>query len=1365
MNASPLCKTGAAAALLLTLWCGLAPVGAHAQFASVLETNSRYAGNSTGTSVFAGDTGSAASVSLNAPSYSVFDSLGNLFVADTGNNCVRKISTSGAITTVAGLRVSGAADTCNTATNPTPTATQGLLRPTGLAIDSADTLYIADSQHNCVRTLASGAVDSFAANALTTVAGTCSSVDTASVTPVPNGLALDSSANLYISIQDAAAATPVNQVVRHASGAAATAVCYVAGQPSANVASLCAGVTATVTLASPAALTFDPLGNLYIADTNNSCIREIAGLTTQTTAVGQCLNDHTGSSATLLHSPYGLAFSPTGYLYISETGLSADNVVSFAPGSSSLTTIAGLPSGTAGPYLAATDGQSSLSSALNSPLGLTTDTAGNIFLADSLNNIVRKLSTDTMFTGAIGVVGTSQTINLAINQVVSLSASAGSDYVITGSTCTGALSIGSCQVAVRFTPTLPGIRYSPLQLTDSISGKTVAVPLEGIGSGPLSVFNSATVRTVAGSLRKVAAVVTDSAGNAYVLEAGNDAGTADVLEYPAAGGAAHTVVAEGTGLIAPTAMAIDGAGNLFIVDSASQAIARFGADGSVNLAYVTGLSSPTAVAVDSLGNLFVAQTDSVHNVTEIYASGLRRIVAGAGTTANADGVAASSALLLTPSSVFIGISGSLWIADSNGHRVYLVDSSGIIHIVAGNGTTLTTSSGLAIGTGLLSPVSITGDAAGDVYIVDQAANRVYIVYPVSTNGINIGSSLGTGVLGYTGDGGPATQATLQAPLSVAIDGSGNLFVADSGNNALREVTAPVTPLLNFGHVIVTSTSPVLQQGLSNIGNLSIAAVTPFTTTDSHYAVVPGSTTCTGTLIPGSFCTIGFTFSPTGLGTVLAQTTVTSNSGNSPQTIQLTGYGLFTQALPYTLVAQTEVYGQPFSETATLSLTFPDLVPTGNMTYTIAGKTVCSLNGPFPTTATCPALASALGVGTYTVIFTYTSGDDSYFSTTASTTLNVTPGALSVTPANVSKRYGAAIPALPATVTGTVNGDSFLVSDTTTATASSPIGTYPITATLTGVGLATVNNYTVTYNTGTLTVSPLTLTVTPTAVSRTYGAANPTLTGTITGNLPGDTFTATFATTANATSPVGTYPITATVTGSALANYTVVVAPVGLTVTSAPLGVTVANASRVFGAANPAFSSTITGALNGDTFTNSFSTTATASSSVGTYPINDTLGGAANYTVTVTPGVLTITPSTAVLNIAVNPATPVLRRGEPSLHQHSHRRAERRHLRHYLRDLRDRDLAGRLLPRSPNGDWHRELLERHHHQRHPHRHAHRAHRNARERLSRLRFREPHLHRHRHRSRQRRHLHHYLYDLRDHRLARRHLPDHRDHLRPQ
>ena len=123
------------------------------------------------------------------------------------------------------------------------------------------------------------------------------------------------------------------------------------------------------------------------------------------------------------------------------------------------------------------------------------------------------------------------------------------------------------------------------------------------------------------------------------------------------------------------------------------------------------------------------------------------------------------------------------------------------------------------------------------------------------------------------------------------------------------------------HVIIGTTSPVMTQSMANAGNVGLSVTTPFTTTDARYAVSsnPAATTCGSTLAAGAVCGIGFSFTPTVLGPVGAQSNLASNFYSSPQTIQLNGYGLFTQGLPFSLPPETEVYGHAFTQTAALSL--------------------------------------------------------------------------------------------------------------------------------------------------------------------------------------------------------------------------------------------------------------------------------------------------------------------------------------------------------------------------------------------------------------------------------------------------------------
>jgi hypothetical protein len=215
--------------------------------------------------------------------------------------------------------------------------------------------------------------------------------------------------------------------------------------------------------------------------------------------------------------------------------------------------------------------------------------------------------------------------------------------------------------------------------------------------------------------------------------------------------------------------------------------------------------------------------------------------------------------------------------------------------------------------------------------------------------------------------------------------------------------------------------------------------------------------------------------------------------------------------------------------------------------------------------------------------------------------------------------------------------------TTTATASSAVGTYAITA-----SGAVSSNYTISYVAGTLTVTRATLTVTANNATKAYGAANPALTMSYGGFVNGDTAASlttapTVSTTATAASAVGTYAITAS--GAVSANYTFSYVNGTLTVTPVPLTVTADNRTKTYGAANPPLTVSYSGFVNGDTAASltmppSVSTTATTGSPVGTYPITASGAVSANYTIGYVSGTLTVapavTPSLTIANASVIP---------------------------------------------------------------------------------------------------------------------------------
>jgi hypothetical protein len=205
--------------------------------------------------------------------------------------------------------------------------------------------------------------------------------------------------------------------------------------------------------------------------------------------------------------------------------------------------------------------------------------------------------------------------------------------------------------------------------------------------------------------------------------------------------------------------------------------------------------------------------------------------------------------------------------------------------------------------------------------------------------------------------------------------------------------------------------------------------------------------------------------------------------------------------------------------------------------------------------------SGINAGTYTTgVAASFAGDASFQTSSGTASLTVSKATLTAKADDQSKVYGAALPTLTGTLAGVVNGDAITATYGTVATAASPVGTYAITVTLNDPG-SKLSNYNVTTTNGTLTVSKATLTAKADDQSKVYGAALPTLTGTLAGVVNGDAITATYGTAATAASPVGTYAITVTLNdpGSKLSNYNVTTTNGTLTVNPAPTSIMLTSA--------------------------------------------------------------------------------------------------------------------------------------------------------------------------------------------------------------
>jgi len=316
-------------------------------------------------------------------------------------------------------------------------------------------------------------------------------------------------------------------------------------------------------------------------------------------------------------------------------------------------------------------------------------------------------------------------------------------------------------------------------------------------------------------------IVLDSSGKLYIADAGNhrirviSSGTISTFAgNGTAGFTGDTKAATSAELSGPSGVAVDSKGNVFIADSGNNVVrmvtsggiistvagnngAGAGYSGDAGAATSAQLFSPTAVVVDSSGNLFIADAgNSV--IREVTGTTINTIVGGAATVLQ----------LNHPAGLALDTSGALYIADTANRRVVKF-AGGVATPFAGNGSTLFSGdNGPAIKAGINDPAGVAVDAAGNVYITDTFNNRIRRVTP---DGI-ITTVAGEGHAFYAGDGGPAIKAGLNFPRAVVADTSGNVYVSDTGNSAIRLLQPQAPSIFANGIVNAGSFTPQVSAG-------------------------------------------------------------------------------------------------------------------------------------------------------------------------------------------------------------------------------------------------------------------------------------------------------------------------------------------------------------------------------------------------------------------------------------------------------------------------------------------------------------------------------------------------------------------------
>jgi sugar lactone lactonase YvrE len=532
----------------------------------------------------------------------------------------------------------------------------------------------------------------------------------------------------------------------------------------------------------PTSIVPDKTGGFYVASQTQNKVYWIDSSGRVNVVVGNGVGGFSGdgrpAAAAQLNHPYGIVLDKTGSnLYISDSGNNRIRKVGLMDG---------IIQSFAGDGSAGYSGDGGLASAaqLNEPTGLATDSAGNLYFADSKNNVIRKVS-------AAGKISTLAGIGVR-------------GYGGDGGVATAAKLSNPTGVTTD--------SAGNIYIADSGIGRIRIVTSDGIidtvaGGGFGSVGDGGPAKNA--YIRYPTAVAFDSAGRLVIADYNDNR-----VRMVSAAGIISTIAGNGSPgfsgdggpataaqLDKPGALAYDSGGLLYVADSGSSRVRRVAVDGTINtvagngtggsggdggLASAAQLTTPFGITVDFTGNLFIADYDNFR-VRKVTPDGIVSTLAGNGISGySGDGGPATAAQLNNPAGVAFDSSGNVYIADYKNNRVRKVVPGGVISTIAGNGEQgHNGDGGPATAAQLSSPLGVAVDSAGNLYVTDAIYG---LVRKVTTAGI-ISTVAGNGSSGYGGDDGPATAASLFAPYGLAVDSAGNIFVADTLNSRIRKITA------------------------------------------------------------------------------------------------------------------------------------------------------------------------------------------------------------------------------------------------------------------------------------------------------------------------------------------------------------------------------------------------------------------------------------------------------------------------------------------------------------------------------------------------------------------------------------------------
>ncbi|MEI6712999.1 MAG: immunoglobulin domain-containing protein [Verrucomicrobiota bacterium] len=990
---------------------------------------------SAGFSGTANGTGSAAR--FNKPEGLSVDKDGNVIVADWGNHAIRKVTPAGVVTTIAG--------TPGTSGDVNATGSAARFNgPENLVVDGDGTIYVVEGYNSKVRKIsASGVVTTLAGGQF----GAADGIGTAAQFSFGGGIVLDKNKNVYVS-------DVLNHTIRKITPTGV--VTTIAGSP--GVAGIADGVGPRARFKQVYGMAIDATGNLYVADGFSS-------LTVPDGAIQEFDGSHLVRKVT-----------PTG----------------------EVTTIAG--SVTDGSL----DGIGSVAR-FKHPIGVAADGVGNLYVADTRNGTVRKI---TLPVDVNGAMGPTYSIPSA-----TISNTAAYECVVSSGSLSSVSASGRVEVDGS-----PKIGKQPMDVSVS-SGSGLALSVSASGAGTISYQwrKSAVVTTLAGSagfsgstdgtgrdarFNGTFGVAADKNGTVYVSDGNHTIRkiTSGGIVTTLAGSAGFSGTADGTGSAArfhsPEGLSVDKDGNVIVADWGNHAIRKVtpagvvttiagspGTSGDVN---ATGsaarFNGPENLVVDGDGTIYVADGYN-SKVRKISASGVVTTLAG-GRFGTADGIGAAAQFSFG-GGIVLDKNKNVYVSDVLNHTIRKITPGGVVTTIAGSPGVAGSADGVGSSARFKQVYGMAIDVAGNLYVADGFSSLTnengvveefdgsHLVRKVTPAGevTTIAGSVDAG-----SDDGVGSIARFKHPIGVAVDGVGNLYVADARNGTVRKMTLPVDVSGATGpiHSVPSAT-------ISNTGAYECVVSNPYgkiVSLPAGVVVIPLPPVITtqpigAILMAGG--SVKLTVVATGQGTLTYQWrkdgTVISGATSATYTVATAASDPAGKYDCLVKNAGGEVATRVASVLLPQTLTFaqPDPVTYGCAPILLGGS--ASSGSPLTykvVSGSATVSGSTLTItGASSVVLKVSQPGDATHAAAAdvSKTLVVAKKTLTVSTSSKTRLVGAANPAFALTYSGFVNGDTEAVLDkkptvTTTATASSAEGTYPVT-----ISGGSDNNYTLVYSTG------------------------------------------------------------------------------------------------------------------------------------------------------------------------------------------------------------------------------------------------------------------------------------------------------------